>query len=957
MSLRNQTRSASVIGVDAFAPIDAPLPGKGYQRKSTKTVKTAQRERRGRRGETVETTNTQTRIKEVSKRRTKRSDARREKGMQCIFTPPVHDVYHPVSTAAVAINVNVKTAVHNSNMPPLWKAACLAEFIITERTTLESLPAEPKKDAKAEHNALMEIEDTLDMTHLASRTVANNIDAVRNKQAAGIIDELIPNGNDLYDVYKNVEYSGVEDKDKDKDKDSSETGKSTVCKSGTVCFSWKGETRKRLNTHTVVKTTYSREQMDVTYGETTTSLDFLVDDRLRTLRFNDLDIPTVWIPSIRKREKDGMKRNEFHCLNLTGANELGAMDKFATILVVRDEPEEFEWYQKNFTNAHTFLVTLPKRTTQQYCVGDAKNWAYLCAKHFKCERMILMDDGVHGFEHNSIIAYNDDHQLVTNAMRKTKVDLMQKSMLALRNRRFPITFSTAFRVMDETMTITGAGIVASDTKGRNDDFGSHCSQFVNRYSDSGRLPNQVWMINVKAIEATLNTFGDRSPLPLVNHIASPLHPAYQAGEDILMNMVLFQRGIRVTTLTSIRHRKWAGGTCSTNQSENWNPFTPIVKYMDMYRLLAPSTIFGKEGKKNPPRGAKVVATTNTSSFTLPNQVNLVWTTKPNPTSAGGGTTLLSYKVGGAKKRTSFQINPVIQCQRVVGGNPLRWLHQTMAMKGYGLRWWQTLVCIHAWNEDQMELETIGALPAAYTNAIQIQLVAGSKHKPVPWLARYNDQPVFVKEFATEAAASKGCKFQLFIDGIKSQYGLVAMDLHLTNDDVKQKRLLVGKDLGHGTALKVGVEGVKLVDKASSGSPTLEFFQDKLDDNGLDDVIKVLLFRAIWNVSDTHFKNIVWSVALHRVASVDETGQRKNDLLSLSTTGWTFYWAAMSGTKTRMKKMNVSTRDRIQKRICVTRSALLVLLENWALQSPTVGNPMVVNRCARMYAFYSSVTPM
>ena len=113
---------------------------------------------------------------------------------------------------------------------------------------------------------------------------------------------------------------------------------------------------------------------------------------------------------------------------------------------------------------------------------------------------------------------------------------------------------------------------------------------------------------------------------------------------------------------------------------------------------------------------------------------------------------------------------------------------------------------------------------------------------------------------------------------------------------------------------------------------LKTYQAKLDDSGLDDTIRILLFRAVFNISDTHFKNIVWSEKLQKVVSVDETGERKHDLLDLEWTKspivWSLFWQAMTGTKKKMKCMSEETKLRLESRIKETERLLLSMLGEW-----------------------------
>ena len=85
---------------------------------------------------------------------------------------------------------------------------------------------------------------------------------------------------------------------------------------------------------------------------------------------------------------------------------MGQCDKYAVVIVVRHT--ELKWYYDNYYNANTYFVAIDREEEglmkNPFCVGDAKNFAFLMAKNLGCERMVLMDDGVHGFEHNSIIS-------------------------------------------------------------------------------------------------------------------------------------------------------------------------------------------------------------------------------------------------------------------------------------------------------------------------------------------------------------------------------------------------------------------------------------------------------------------------------------------------------------------------------------------------------------------------
>jgi hypothetical protein len=109
----------------------------------------------------------------------------------------------------------------------------------------------------------------------------------------------------------------------------------------------------------------------------------------------------------------------------------------------------------------------------------------------------------------------------------------------------------------------------------------------------GRKPNQIWMFNANVINQHINA----ETVPINMRLESPIHPAYQAGEDLMMHMVLFQRGVRVVKLNTIRHRKISGtggGTCGRVHKGTIEKILkePIERYIDYYRCVQPCLLTG-----------------------------------------------------------------------------------------------------------------------------------------------------------------------------------------------------------------------------------------------------------------------------------------------------------------------------------------------------------------------------
>jgi len=604
----------------------------------------------------------------------------------------------------------INDTLRAAKVPDLWRVACLTEFIVSEPELIETLATQPSVNARTEHAILINIEKKLDRTDLVSRDETLNTSESWQKKSL-VQHSDVETLNDTYHVFSNVEFSKSEEDD-----DVCSSSKKSKCKSG-VCFSWKNRARTRLNKYTTEAPplqcvdAFDSVVIKAKYGSNTVEIKCKQDKRLSSVNLNDLDVPSVWIPSIRKQNGN---QEKYHCLNLTHTNQMGQCDKYAVVIVVRHT--ELKWYYDNFYNANTYFVAIDREQKglmkNPFCVGDAKNFAFLMAKNLGCERMVLMDDGVHGFEHNSIISLDKQGIFHSGMDRDGIIDRAGFKLIDEDNQRFPITWSTTFHVMSETMDITGAALIASDTKPR-EQTGDHCSEFINRYSVSGKLPNQVWMLDVSKITSQLN-----NGLPTKHHIASPLHPGYQAGEDVLMNMVLFQRGLRVETLTSIRHRKWAGGTCSRNNGESWNPFLPIVKYRDIYRMVDVDSLYSQDESKvhcvansKPKRdcvgkGVQKLdqpvpkpETLSTHIFEHNGKELLKWNTKQPLTNSSDlkkdtKEYFDSVEVDG---RTNRPNEPVISCQR--NGHPkFNVLKQKFKLKGYGLRWWHTLVSLDALNK-------------------------------------------------------------------------------------------------------------------------------------------------------------------------------------------------------------------------------------------------------------------
>lgn len=468
---------------------------------------------------------------------------------------PTTDKQTPAYTVKTTISEDLVQQVASPNFmkdyPLLWKRSVQEQYI--------SLNPEEVKEASINETDLRHIQHRLEKTHMISvnkMLAAHGVPPYKPHMCVESVDGQPNCSGTAYPPYKM--YQDQVDQNNQSEDDS---------------FYFKGQNRQMLNWSAEIQKAEHRD--DIQGKWRTTTLTHLrgvqetveIDPRLPTAiqRHQPFDVPPIFIPSVRRTPASA----DYHCVHFDHENALGTVDHWLTILVIRNEQKR--WYVENYADPHTFFVVLPERTdvkdqTKRYCVGDSKYYCYKMARHFGFETFCILDDQINGFEHNALDA----------TLGSTLPIVPQMT-------RFPLTWAAAFQSMMEVLEVTQAGLVGSSTEEPR-----QCDRFLVA-TEGGRKPNQVWMFNDKVIRANM---GD----------LIPIHPAYQAGEDLLMHMVLFQRGVRCIKMNTIRHRKWktGGGTCGRAKP---NPYLPVERYIDYYRLcqLAPFGIV-----RRAKRGEKVV---------------------------------------------------------------------------------------------------------------------------------------------------------------------------------------------------------------------------------------------------------------------------------------------------------------------------------------------------------------
>lgn len=334
---------------------------------------------------------------------------------------------------------------------------------------------------------------------------------------------------------------------------------------------------------------WSSKLVSSTFGEEIVSETLSFDQRL--LSKKTLDVPMICIPSIfRQGEAD------FHCLYFEGHNAMGQLEDkkmdFATIVIVRED--EKEEYAKRYYSDHTFFVALDVRERYEikgYSAGDSKFYCYRIAEYLydlwktpKMQgkrRVLIMDDQMQPFTHQIPIFKKNDKSVKAASLEPKKEtflddgttieadtykfrselkDEQNVSMMYRGNSRFVITHAAYLMYLNKIADITGAGLVCAS----GDE-----AESTNMPLRTAPYKNIAWLFDTEVVNAP------------------PIHPAYQAAEDMMMSRVLFSRGVRVVTANTMRWRKsvTGGGTCGRNQSGP-KPFTPIIKYHELAKVCS-----------------------------------------------------------------------------------------------------------------------------------------------------------------------------------------------------------------------------------------------------------------------------------------------------------------------------------------------------------------------------------
>jgi len=346
-----------------------------------------------------------------------------------------------------------------------------------------------------------------------------------------------------------------------------------------------------------INVSFKKKQIPSQYGSTTVRETLGIDSRLlKKKNFQNLDCPPICIPSILR---DGPA--DFHCVYFEGHNAMGQLENWLTIIIVR-ENERAEYVQR-YASPNTYFVSLPDRTpipdltgvanTKGYSAGDSKyycwrvsNWLHTLWKTPDSQRKcIIMDDQVAPFGHQvpnfrsnarfKPTSKKFKHFNETSGNRKndqyrfrtTLFDEQGHNMMYLGNTRWYLPHAAVFMYMTKTCEIMDTAIVCMTSTITTRDFP------LSRNPKS----NVVWAIDLHKMNSVFHSSDDY-------HIEAPIIPAYQAGEDLFMHVLIKNRELRSVNLNTIRWRSETsgGGTCGRGGIK---PFQPILKYHSLSNVL------------------------------------------------------------------------------------------------------------------------------------------------------------------------------------------------------------------------------------------------------------------------------------------------------------------------------------------------------------------------------------
>ena len=346
-----------------------------------------------------------------------------------------------------------------------------------------------------------------------------------------------------------------------------------------------------------IQVTFQSQPIESRYGNTTVRETLGIDSRLLIAKnFKKLDCPPICIPSIKREGK-----SDFHCVYFEGPNAMGQLNKWATIVIVRENQREE--YARRYASPHTFIVSLSMRKKRTiltdaanvygYSAGDSKYYCWRIANWLHTlwktpagkRRCVIMDDQVAPFGHQVPIYsrnrafkpkstkfsyYNTASGNQNNdqyKFRTTIFDRQGRNMMYSGNSRWYLTHAATFMYMNQVCDIMDAGIVCMTSTVSQQDFPL----------SNNPKSNCVWFVDLYKMNAALHTRNQ-------HHIETSIHPAYQAGEDLFMHMIHKNRNIRSVNLNTIRWRSetTGGGTCGRGGIK---PFQPIVKYHELSTVL------------------------------------------------------------------------------------------------------------------------------------------------------------------------------------------------------------------------------------------------------------------------------------------------------------------------------------------------------------------------------------
>lgn len=339
-----------------------------------------------------------------------------------------------------------------------------------------------------------------------------------------------------------------------------------------------------------VSVKWKKIDIESTFGKYTEKETLNFDTRL--LNNMELDVPLICIPSIlRKGSAD------YHCVYFEDSNALGQLESrkknFAAIIIVREDQKEE--YVKRYKSDHTFFVALDTRQNSKikgYSAGDSKYYCYRVAQYLyenhidsRSKKVLIMDDQVMPFTHQvpyfkgnddlkkkkkgsleaKKIIEDDENDPIINStykFRQSFLDKTYKSLLYKGNCRTLITHAALLMYMEKVSDITKAGVVCLSTDE---------PESIHTTIRTSPFKNQVWLIDL-----------DVCHIPTIQ---SPIHPAYQAAEDMLMSNVLASHDIPMVVCNTIRVRKYktGGGTCGRNIGIP-KPLIPVIKYHELLKV-------------------------------------------------------------------------------------------------------------------------------------------------------------------------------------------------------------------------------------------------------------------------------------------------------------------------------------------------------------------------------------